>query len=568
MKKSLKIGLSFTTFVFTMLFVVVFSFSELNNSSEVFNTSADKVFNMTTEYPPLTSKIRLDDVTEMDSPYYELDTMGNVTFRYDYQKESWKIYDEENLYKEHRHDSETILSFKAYVPGKIVSVLDGVVAEFKANDILIFEQNKGDSEYDDWTINGILVEANDEKKGYDLEFATSRPAISGDAVIANVDKPYTLEQIKTIANLKAIDPYFGDISDDIEIESETYTNNSSKVGTWEINYFVINGAGLRTDFKLLVPTKDLTGPLINGPANATHSYTDELTEQDILSKFTITDNTDSSPVITLNNGGYAINKIGTFNMVITAVDKYNNKTTKSFTLIINDDQAPTYVDENPGTVQLSYTDSFTDAKLLLGLTATDFIDGDLTDFIKVVSNPLKAKLGLYTVKYEVKDKAGNTGYFEKEFEVITTDHPEFFVGSNVINIEDINKLTIEELINFVAQYENFDFVSFEVTQDEYTGTDAKGRYNLKAVLTNAEGETLEVARVINVFNRDDLSKNATLTFWEKTVRLLKKIWEGIKTFFGWIWTGIKFIWKYTLGGLFKLIGKLFTTNALMLFLSL
>lgn len=567
MKKSLKIGLSFTTFVFTMLFVVVFSFSELNNSSEVIKTSVD---NLTSAVNDTGYKARLtigSNYEPDDEPYIDEDPITDIEFTRNNDGYYWTVSSNGIIYMDaFEFDGELYLKIEVLVPGEMHSDINGDVFSFKSGDLLEVKKN---SDYIEWYINDKLQYGDDEATEYTVKFKNfQRPAISGDAVIANVDKPYTLEQIKTIANLKAIDPYFGDISDDIEIESETYTNNSSKVGTWEINYFVVNGAGLRTDFKLLVPTKDLTGPLINGPANATHSYTDELTEQDILSKFTITDNTDSSPVITLNNGGYAINKIGTFNMVITAVDKYNNKTTKAFTLVITDDQAPTYVDENPGTVQLSYTDSFTDAKLLLGLTATDFIDGDLTEFIKVVSNPLKAKLGLYTVKYEVKDKAGNTGYFEKEFEVITTDHPEFFVGSNVINIEDINKLTIEELINFVAQYENFDFVSFEVTQDEYTGTDAKGRYNLKAVLTNAEGETLEVARVINVFNRDDLSKNATLTFWEKTVRLLKKIWEGIKTFFGWIWTGIKFIWKYTLGGLFKLIGKLFTTNALMLFLSL
>lgn len=566
MNKKLKIGLSFIMFMGTIVFSILFSMYMVDYSSEAYKSTVDNL-SQRLNSSGIKASVSLHDAYD-DDIHWTLDFSGDFQMRY--INSEWNFFENNiKIGSEYSHDIDFKLKFDIKAIGTVSSEVDLEIFKVEINDKLEFKPLPDERYYNLWEKNGQYADASDETKIYTFNFIEmQRPAITGDSVIANVDKPYSLEQIKAIANLKAIDPYFGDISDDIEIESETYMANRTKVGTWEINYYVINGAGLRTDFKLLVPTKDLAGPLINGPASATHSYTDELTETDILGKFTVTDNTDDSPVVTLNNGGYTQNKVGTFNMVITAVDKYNNRTTKTFALTIVDDQVPTFKDDNPGTIEFSYTDSFADAKLILGLSATDFIDGDLTKSIKVVSNPLKPKLGVYTVKYEVKDKAGNIGYFEKQFEVVTLDHPEFYVGANVINIEDVNIMSVEDILMHIARYENFEFFDYKIIEDEYSGNDTKGRYMLRAELYSEDGAILEVSRVINIFNADDLNKDATLTIWEKIGRFFKMLWDGITTFFGWIWTGIKFVWNYTIGGLFKLIGKLFTKSVLMFFLTI
>ena len=75
-----------------------------------------------------------------------------------------------------------------------------------------------------------------------------------------------MDRIKQIAELKAFDAYYGDLTDDIEVIRDTYTANKSKVGTFEIEYKVTNASGLSANFVLLVSNKDLTKPTIQALA--------------------------------------------------------------------------------------------------------------------------------------------------------------------------------------------------------------------------------------------------------------------------------------------------------------
>ena len=391
------------------------------------------------------------------------------------------------------------------------------------------------------TNNGIRIEEGQEP---------TRPGISGkDSIINNIDSPYSLDDIKRIANITAKDDYYGDISNAIKVKTDNYTANKNKVGIFKITYEVTNDFGLSAEYILNVINQDITAPVVTGPASATQSYTKAFNPADIVNQFTVTDNHDTGLTAKLDSHDYVANKVGTFTFNLSATDASGNKGFAIYKLNVIDDVAPEIKSSNSGTIQLNWKDTFTDSKLLLGLTATDAIDGTLTNKINIVSNPIKNEVGSYVVKYDVKDNAGNTATFEQTFEVITTDAPEFWVSKDLINIEDVNKLSIEQVATIIANYENIDFESYTVMENEYLGNEAtSGTYNIRLQFTDRQGNISEHARVMSVFSGDDLNTEVD-GFWYKIKNLFKNIWNAIKTFFKWVWKVVSVP--------FKFVGKLF-----------
>ncbi len=78
-------------------------------------------------------------------------------------------------------------------------------------------------------------------------------------------------------------------------------------------------------------------------------------------------------------------------------------------------------------LKLNWNKEATDAFLLNGVIATDDVDGDLTDNIKISHEINNRKYGTYVVTYEVSDEAGNIGTFERNVEVVW-DYAVEFIG--------------------------------------------------------------------------------------------------------------------------------------------
>src|SRR5690554_3146036 len=180
----------------------------------------------------------------------------------------------------------------------------------------------------------------------------SVPAISGEhTVIANVDNPYTIERIKEIANLTALDDYYGDLTDLIEVVKDDYTINNNKVGIYEIEFKVTNASNLSTTFILKVSVKDIVAPVINGPATSNISYTEKLNLEAFLTDFTVTDNHDETVLLNVDSNSYVGNeeKVGTYQIKLSATDSSGNKGTFTHTITVIDDVKPNFVEDRKST---------------------------------------------------------------------------------------------------------------------------------------------------------------------------------------------------------------------------
>lgn len=328
-----------------------------------------------------------------------------------------------------------------------------------------------------------------------------RPAITGkDTIINNIDNPYTVEQIKSLANLKAYDDYDKDITSQIETEIDLYTENNTTLGTFKITFKVMNTAKLITRYELNVKNMDFTKPVITGPKNLTITYKDDFDIENIKKDIKVTDNSNEVLALIDVDSNYIQKKPGTYTFNFEAKDSSGNISKHNFILTVEDKTKPEISDNAEGIIKLNFKDNITDEVLLAGLTANDEIDGDLTDKIVITDRDNITNIqDTYLITFQVKDKSGNITTFQRTFQVVSYDAPTFWVSKNLVSIEDINQMTLEQLADLFASYEGITLLRFEVIEDNYTNQSKKaGKYNVILKLIDTNNNEYIVAKEINV----------------------------------------------------------------------
>ncbi len=173
------------------------------------------------------------------------------------------------------------------------------------------------------------------------------PEISaGDKVISSdKNNPLTINEIKSM--ITVIDDYDGDISHLLEVENDNYTQNMDEVGIYDITFRVSDSSNnvARTTIKVYVwedlpPTLHLSSKTINT------SYNKHLTIDDITPLITYSDDRDNIEILTLDidMNNYLENKstVGVYNVTITVIDSYGNRTTDSLKIYVEDYDAPVF----------------------------------------------------------------------------------------------------------------------------------------------------------------------------------------------------------------------------------
>ena len=108
----------------------------------------------------------------------------------------------------------------------------------------------------------------------------------------------------------------------------------------------------------------------------------------------------------LKDGLVKFYELGTYEVTVQAADEAKNKTAKIVTVEAVDETDPE-LENVPSSIKLTTEDTAYDWQK--DVSATDEIDGDLSDFIKVDDSAVEfGKEGTYKIRYSVEDKAGNT----------------------------------------------------------------------------------------------------------------------------------------------------------------
>jgi large repetitive protein len=179
------------------------------------------------------------------------------------------------------------------------------------------------------------------------------------------------------------------------------------IGTSTVTYTATDASGNTTSASFMVTVNDTQAPVVIGtPANITVSN-DAGACGAMVNYIAPTSGDNCTGHFITRTAGLASGSffpVGTTSVTYTATDASNNTTSSSFTVTVNDTEAPviTLLAVTPTTIcqGLPYSDA--------GASATDNCAVDITDDIIVTGLPINTAIpGTYTVFYNVSDAAGN-----------------------------------------------------------------------------------------------------------------------------------------------------------------
>ena len=180
-----------------------------------------------------------------------------------------------------------------------------------------------------------------------------------------------------------------------------------------------------------------------------------------------TEDGDLTSTIKVTSNTVDTNKPGTYEVTYSVTNKENQTTTKTIKVTVIKDEEPV-IHANNKTIVLN--NEFNE---LLGVTATDKEDKDLTSKIKVIKNNVNTKqIGVYEVTYSVTDSASNTTELTIQVEVIGT----YLEEEGEFNLEELSfndttkKYTISGYLT-ILNHDNYNKKYYLVLKDKNNASD-------------------------------------------------------------------------------------------------
>ncbi|WP_339622746.1 immunoglobulin-like domain-containing protein [uncultured Winogradskyella sp.] len=224
----------------------------------------------------------------------------------------------------------------------------------------------------------------------------------------------------------ATDNIDGDLTSSIVIAGDTVDTNT--VGSYFITYNVSDVAGNAATevIRTVVVNADTTAPIITliGPSVVNLNVGDMYNELGA----TATDNLDGDISTNILITGFLDTAIAGTYFVNYNVSDASGNTANQVTRTVNvtaDTSPPVIVLVGAATVNLDVGDAYNE----LGATATDNLDGNLTNSIVIASNVNTNTAGSYAVTYNVSDSAGNAAV--EVIRTVNVSDPSFGCASGI-----------------------------------------------------------------------------------------------------------------------------------------
>ena len=203
-----------------------------------------------------------------------------------------------------------------------------------------------------------------------------------------------------------IDPY-SYITKYRKCDKEDVTIDDSKINLNELGEYIISYSVKDKIYEVNLEVVDTTAPVVEVKDKQIFEG-DSIEVKDLISK--IEDATETEVSFKKD---YNFSKAGEYEAIIVVKDTSDNTTEKEVKIdVVKDTEKPVLKGVSDKTVYLD-----TKVDFLSGISASDNRDKDLD--IEVDSSDVDmSKTGTYTVKYSVKDKAGNANEYSAKFTVI------------------------------------------------------------------------------------------------------------------------------------------------------
>ncbi len=313
----------------------------------------------------------------------------------------------------------------------------------------------------------------------------------------------------------------GSLIDDINILIQSNNKEVDKVDTsklvqYKITYSAVYNNNTATAIRT-VTIKDTIPPNLNVPGNIIIS-SDEVLNYDFMEGVSATDNSLENVNITIK--GTVSVLPGKYLLTYIATDSSSNKTEKTRHITVVSATYPTISIIGSSIVNINVEEPYKD----MGATASDLLDGDLTNKI-IVSGTVNVNIpGNYNITYEVTNSIGKTTTVIREVKVIDNIPPVIVFGTNgnstyarnyntKITVNDIHSLVNKNSLKYLwstttttpseSSFTN-KFTSGDIIS---TPNDLSGSYYLWIIAKDTVGNT--AIKRTNAFNLDNTNPSVT-----------------------------------------------------------
>ncbi|MFO7969066.1 MAG: DUF5011 domain-containing protein, partial [Candidatus Izemoplasmatales bacterium] len=329
--------------------------------------------------------------------------------------------------------------------------------------------------------------------------------------------------------LVAIDGIDGDVSENIVIVDDQYTEFMNTIGSYQIVFSVSDSSSNTTEITIPIEVVDVLDPVFSDIGVIQAVYPNVYTVEDILGMLSASDNYDGdiSNEITLVEENYTINadQVGTYELTFTVSDSSNNSTNYTQVVEVIDDEGP--VIDGISEIHTGYQTYVSESEIKDQLTITDNYD-DVIDLVIVTeANTYKNNsdtIGNYSVTFSVTDSSGNKT--EKVIDMIVIDSigPMIYFDLSYIQVYADTVMELPDFAELLTKSNELDSSKnylITVKYDSYTKhSNMPGTYHLSLQFEDEVGEMIEKDLEIRVIDRgvDDIyiaQENEDIGFFEK-----------------------------------------------------
>ncbi|KAF0190248.1 MAG: hyalin, partial [Gammaproteobacteria bacterium] len=250
---------------------------------------------------------------------------------------------------------------------------------------------------------------------------TQAPQITGPAAINISTDP---------GQCSAVVSFAATATDNCSATTITYSHAPGSVfpkGTTTVTATATDAAGNTTSTTFTVSVNDTEAPTLAVPANITVNTLPGMCDAPVVFAVSTTDNCPGVSFASTPVSGSVFSK-GTTTVTSVATDAAGNTTTKTFTVTVNDTEAPALT--VPANITVSTAPGMCDAAVTFAVNATDNCPG-----VTFASTPASGSVfpkGTTTVTAVATDAAGNTTTKTFTVTVNDTEAPALAVPSNIV----------------------------------------------------------------------------------------------------------------------------------------
>ncbi len=275
----------------------------------------------------------------------------------------------------------------------------------------------------------------------------------------------------------AVDNVDGDISSTIAINGLV---DSSHVGLYNLTYDVADVSGNSAQTLVRVITvQDMAQPVVTAPIpivvaaiNAGGTDASGVDIREFLNAASAFDDLDGLITLIVNDAPITF-PLGVTNVVFSAIDSNDNIGFSQSSVTVVDQTAPVLTLLGEANLLLNVNDEY----VAQGISATDNVDGDVSNHIIALGEVDTSTPGTYTVNYLITDAAGNFTSLISNITVQDVAGPAVLAPEDiVVDIKDASGVSIN-------QHEIAKFLNSVIAQDDVDGENLSIRHDAPRVFT-------------------------------------------------------------------------------------